>query len=118
MTAPLQHPDEKASNKVREGVTRCEPRSLRTYTPTQAVLARSSGVFHWTAEGRRLYDFTSGVLVANLGHNPVSWMRRFVGYMGWSFPQQIADGANGFFEAAPLTAYNALTQLDVEASRR
>ena len=60
-----------------------EPRSLRTYTPSLAVLAKSAGVFHWTPEGRRLYDFTSGVLVANLGHNPTSWMRRFEGYLGW-----------------------------------
>ena len=45
--------------------------ALRTFTPTQAVIAKSAGVFHWTADGRKLYDFTSGVLVANLGHNPV-----------------------------------------------
>jgi 4-aminobutyrate aminotransferase-like enzyme len=118
MTAVPSHPQEPTSNIVRSDANRFEARSLRTFTPTQAVLARSSGVFHWTAEGRRLYDFTSGVLVANLGHNPVSWMRRFAGYMGWSLPQQIAEGTSGFFEAAPLTAYNAVTQLDVEASRR
>ncbi len=52
-------------------------RALRTFTPTQAVLANSAGVFHWTAEGRPLYDFTSGVLVSNLGHNPQAWMQRF-----------------------------------------
>jgi 4-aminobutyrate aminotransferase-like enzyme len=95
-----------------------EARSLRTYTPTQAVLARSSGVFHWTPEGRRLYDFSSGVLVANLGHNPVSWMRRFVRYMGWPGTEQLASSTDGFFEAATMTAYNALTELDIEASRR
>ena len=43
--------------------SRLEPRALRTFTPTQAVLATSAGVYHWTPEGRRLYDFTSGVLV-------------------------------------------------------
>src|SRR5271169_2328780 len=74
---PLHHANEAASNPVRDGAAHFEPRSLRTYTPTQAVLARSAGVFHWTPEGRRLFDFSSGVLVANLGHNPWSWMERF-----------------------------------------
>src|SRR5881396_1766129 len=83
MTAPPHHLDEPASNVARDLIARCEPRTLRTYTPTQAVLARSAGIYHWTPEGRRLYDFTSGVLVANLGHNPNSWMRRFCDYMGW-----------------------------------
>jgi len=116
MTAPLQHPDEKASNKIREGVTRWEPRSSRTYTPTQAVLARSSGVFHWTSEGRRLYDFTSGVLVSNLGHNPVRWMEWFVHHMGWPTPG--ASTTNPFFSALPMTTYNAVTPLEIEASQR
>jgi acetylornithine/succinyldiaminopimelate/putrescine aminotransferase len=71
------HAHEPKSNCIRDDLARCEPRALRTYTPTQAILAHSAGVFHWTPEGRRLYDFTSGVLVANLGHNPRSWLRRF-----------------------------------------
>src|ERR671923_1223785 len=98
MTTPLHHGGEPASNAAREGLARYEPRALRTYTPTQAVLARSSGVFHWTPEGRRLYDFTSGVLVANLGHNPSRWMQRFTALMGW--PSGVgADGPapEGFF---------------------
>src|SRR6516165_810522 len=86
-TQGLHHPDEAASNDARDLAALYEPRSLRTYTPTQAVLARSAGIFHWTPEGRRLYDFTSGVLVANLGHNPSRWLRRFADYMGWS-PQE------------------------------
>src|SRR2546429_7929173 len=114
MTTPIQHPDEANSNTLRTQMVQVEPRSLRTYTPTQAVLARSAGVFHWTPEGRRLYDFTSGVLVANLGHNPRAWMRRFVKHMGWP----PADGADGYFAALPLTAYNALTGVEIEASRR
>ena len=77
MTSPLHHASEPGSNAVRDGVARFEPKALRTFTPTQAVLAHSAGAFHFTPEGRRLYDFTSGVLVANLGHNPTSWMQRF-----------------------------------------
>jgi 4-aminobutyrate aminotransferase-like enzyme len=78
------------------------------------VLARSAGVFHWTPEGRRLYDFTSGVLVANLGHNPQSWMRRFMQHMNWS---QV-DAAGDYSPALPLTAYNAVTPVEMAATRR
>jgi 4-aminobutyrate aminotransferase-like enzyme len=121
MTPPLHHPDESRSNDLRDQVAEYEPRALRTYTPTQAVLARSAGVFHWTPEGRRLYDFTSGVLVANLGHNPESWMRRFVGHMGWAAEAWSAEeraAAPHYFSALPLTAYNAVTPVEVEATRR
>jgi 4-aminobutyrate aminotransferase-like enzyme len=123
MTQPLHHPSETASNTARDHVARFEPKALRTYTPTQAVLARSAGIYHWTPEGWRLYDFTSGVLVANLGHNPRSWMTRFNEYMGWK--QQAADSRQqaaripaGFFEALPMTAYNAVTTIETEATRR
>src|SRR6266481_1058310 len=115
MSEPLHHLREAASNETRDQVARFEPKALRTYTPTQAVLARSAGVFHWTPEGRRLYDFTSGVLVANLGHNPRSCMTRFTNYMGWP---ALADGADGFFPALPMTAYNAVTGVETEAIRR
>jgi 4-aminobutyrate aminotransferase-like enzyme len=114
MTPPPHHPREDASNAARDRAAVVEPRAVRTYTPTQAVLARSAGVFHWTPEGRRLYDFTSGVLVANLGHNPRAWMRRFVKHMGWP----PADGSDAYFSALPLTAYNSLTGVEIEASRR
>ncbi len=114
MTPPLLHPREPKSNATRESAAQFEPRSLRTYTPTQAVIARSAGVFHWTPEGKRLYDYTSGVLVANLGHNPRSWMKRFNDYMGWSR----AEDHGEFFQAMAMTTYNAVTPLEVEASRR
>ena len=123
MMPPLHHPHEPSSNAARDQVSRFEPRALRTFTPTQAVLARSAGVNHWTPEGRRLYDFTSGVLVANLGHNPVSWLRRFAGFMGWSsvpWPEQAPTNGEpaGYSPALPFTAYNAVTELETEASRR
>lgn len=114
MTEPLHHPHESTSNTIRDGIARYEPSSLRTYTPTQAVLARSAGVFHWTPEGRRLYDFTSGVLVANLGHNPQSWMRRFMQHMNWSE----FNSPGEYSPALPLTAYNAATPVEIEATRR
>src|SRR5712692_542856 len=126
MTPSLHHPDEPVSNAARDLIARFEPRALRTYTPTQAVLARSAGIYHWTPEGRRLYDFTSGVLVANLGHNPSSWLKRYANYMGWpdaGWDQQKdqtarRQGAQGFVPALPMTAYNAITAVEVDASRR
>src|SRR5438093_1534328 len=125
MTSPLHHPDEHSSNEKRALTARLEPRALRTYTPTQAVLARSAGIYHWTPEGRRLYDFSSGVLVANLGHNPSGWMKRFVEYLGWSGSPwtSTSSPANGqappgYFSALAMTAYNAVTSVETEASRR
>src|SRR5262245_17569715 len=113
----IYHTDESQSNSARDLASRYEPHSLRTYTPTQAVLARSSGIYHWNPEGRRLYDFTSGVLVANLGHNPASWMQRFTTYMGWK-EADWAGGRDTYFSALPMTAYNAVTTVEVDASRR
>ena len=70
------------SNDVAARSATFEPLGLRTYTPSLAVIAQSEGCYHWTPEGRKLADFTSGVLVANLGHNPARWWRRVLGYMG------------------------------------
>lgn len=131
MTNCIQHPHEPVSNRNREDLAVSEPRSLRTFTPTQAVLAESAGVFHWTPEGRRLYDFSSGVLVANLGHNPRKWMERFFHHMGYkNLPINgnpcRSEGNSGsvedksfeeFFRAAPMTAYNAVTPVEVAANR-
>src|SRR5215212_4874829 len=117
MNEPLHHAGETRSNPVRDQVSRLEPKAQRTYTPTQAVIASSAGAFHFTPEGRRLYDFTSGVLVSNLGHNPRRWLERLQHYLGW--PELGANGQGGpYFEAVPLTAYNAVTAVEVEATRR
>jgi 4-aminobutyrate aminotransferase-like enzyme len=117
MTSPIHHSQESTSNAARDLAAQYEPRALRTYTPTQAVLARSAGVFHWTPEGRRLYDFTSGILVANLGHNPSRWMKRFVDYLNWPLSFEELSHSD-FFAALPMTAYNAVTEVETEASRR
>ena len=123
MPAPLQFPGEDRSNALRDTLARTEPRAMRTFTPTQAVLAKSAGCFHWTPEGRRLYDFSSGVLVANLGHNPRSWLRRLAGYLHWS-PAFFAETANdpdhddSYCPAVPLTAYNAITPVEMQAVER
>lgn len=112
---PIEHPGEEQSNEVRRTIALTEPFCLRTYTPSMAVLARSAGSYHFTPEGRKLADFSSGVLVANLGHNPTRWWERVMKYMGLSrLPQETA----AFCAAAPLTSYNAVTELEAEASRR
>lgn len=123
MTAPIQFPGEDLSNSARRTITRQEPLALRTFTPSQMVLGRSAGVFHWTPEGRRLYDYSSGVLVANLGHNPLRWMKRFASYMGWSgdiFAGRSIEltPASEFFSAVTLTAYNAVTPIEAQAVER
>ncbi|MBI3860865.1 MAG: aspartate aminotransferase family protein [Planctomycetia bacterium] len=143
MTAPIQFAGEDLSNTARRTISRQEPVALRTFTPSQTVLARSAGVFHWTPEGRRLYDYSSGVLVANLGHNPLRWMKRFANYMGWS-AASASPGKNGdpsvspspslplslsasdiettpadaYFPAVTMTAYNAVTPIEAQAVER
>jgi len=102
MPTPFDRIVEPRSEEARRRIAAVEPPSQRTYTPTIAVIAKSSGVFHWTADGHRLYDLTSGVLVTNLGHNPPDCAERFRRYS--------AD--------FPLNAYNATTPVEIEASAR
>jgi len=118
MSAVIEFPGEVRSNADRQTVATQEPVSQRTFTPSQAVFSRSSGVFHFTPEGRRLYDFSSGVLVANLGHNPPRWMRRFAAAMGWTPTLLFGDPAGASDSAVTLTAYNAVTPIEAEAVRR
>lgn len=113
-TTAIQHVGESQSNALRRRLADTEPLALRTYTPSMAMIAKSAGSYHWTPEGRRLADFTSGVLVANLGHNPTRWWQRVWGYMGL---QQL-DEASEFTQAVPLTAYNAATEIEVVACER
>ena len=42
MSPALHHANEPTSNGVRDEVAAVEPKSLRTWTPTQAVIARSA----------------------------------------------------------------------------
>ncbi len=121
MTKPIQFAFETRSNAVRQVVAQHEPAALRTYTPSQAVFAKSAGVFHYTPEGRRLYDFSSGVLVSNLGHNPRRWMQRFAKSMGWN-PEMLfgapEKSADAYCDAVTLTAYNGITEIETQAVSR
>jgi 4-aminobutyrate aminotransferase-like enzyme len=117
MNAPIRHANETTANRFREQAAAYEPRALRTFTPTQTVIARSAGVFHWTTDGRRLYDFSSGVLVTNLGHNPTSWFKRFTEYLGWP-SGGFAANAQPYIATTPMSTYNAVTPLEMEACSR
>jgi 4-aminobutyrate aminotransferase-like enzyme len=116
MNQPIQFPHEERSNAARRTIATKEPLAQRTFTPSQAVFAKSAGAFHWTPEGRRLYDYSSGVLVANLGHNPRRWLKRFFDYLGWN-PAALA-GPGEYVAAVPMTAYNAITELEAAAVER
>ncbi len=121
---PIHHPIEPRGNSSRDTINRLEPRSSRTFTPTQAVIVRSAGVYHWTEDDRRLCDCSSGVLVSNLGHNPASWMRAFYGYLNWTDPTDPNSSPqpdwlpDGFTSALPMTTYNAVTPVELNATTR
>ncbi len=120
MTQAIQFPGESKSNAVRQVVAEREPVALRTFTPSQAVFAKSAGVYHWTPEGRKLFDFSSGVLVANLGHNPRRWMQHFASYMNWT-PEALFGSpasADEYVPAITMTAYNGITEIETMAVQR
>src|SRR5213592_1459601 len=112
--APIQHAGEEKSNAIRRRLAAVEPHCIRTFTPSMAVLAKSAGCYHWTPEGRKLADFSSGVLVMNLGHNPTRWWQRVKDYLGL----HDLKSAGEFCEAVTLNAYNAVTEVEMLATER
>jgi 4-aminobutyrate aminotransferase-like enzyme len=110
----VEHSGEETSNHLRHDLVETEPTCMRTRTSSMAVLHRSAGSYHYTPEGRKLADFTSGVLVANLGHNPKRWWKRVMEYMAL----EDACGETGYHMGVTLTSYNAVTDVELEASRR
>lgn len=110
----ITHTNEPTSNDLRATLENTEPHCLRTQTTSMAVLAKSEGSYHFTPEGRKLADFTSGVLVANIGHNPKRWWKRVLELMGLN--ELDADGE--FLPAVTLTSYNAVTEVEMEANRK
>ena len=102
MNQSIQHDDEPRGNAVRARLDAINGLGQRTFTPTQAVIARAQGVRLWTVDGRELIDFTSGVLVSNLGHNHPLFEERYRHYCA----------------GLPRTAYNVVTEIEVEAAER
>ena len=93
---------EPKSNQVRELVAQYVGRGHKTYTPTQVVVAKAEGVYFWNAEGRKLLDWTSGVLVANLGHNNPDFEAAYDRYIA----------------GMPRSSYNTYTELEGMAAQR
>src|SRR5437660_2227227 len=114
VSTSIEHPAEEKSNDIRRRLAAVEPLALRTFTPSLAVLAKSAGCYHWTPEGRKLADFTSGVLVMNLGHNPTRWWQRVVDYLG----VHDLKTADEFHPGVTLSAYNAVTEVELLATER
>ena len=102
MTSVIQHEGEPKGNAVRRRLDAVVGRSLRTYTPSQLVLKKAKGCWLWTVDGRKLVDFTSGVLVMNLGHAHAGFEKLYKHYS----------------EGLPRNAYNMIAPVEVEASER
>lgn len=98
----IEHAQETAGNALRREIDQYVGRGQNTYTPTQVVVDRAEGSTLWTVDGKRLLDFASGVLVANLGHNHPGFEARYEQYR----------------RGLPHNAYNLTTRPLVEASRR
>ncbi|MCZ6676583.1 MAG: aspartate aminotransferase family protein [Candidatus Poribacteria bacterium] len=102
ITSPVQIENEPQSNESRRLAAEFISKGHKTYTPTQLVIQHAQGVYLWNPEERRFIDFTSGVLVANLGHDHPYFEERYRRYV----------------KGLPRTAYNTLTELEVRAARR
>jgi 4-aminobutyrate aminotransferase-like enzyme len=102
MTASIEHQGEPKANTIRQRLDAIVGQGQRTYTPSQLVVDKADGCDLWTVDGRKLIDFTSGVLVANLGHAHAR------------FEELTAKYANGL----PRNAYNMVTEIEVEAAER
>lgn len=98
----IEHAGEPKGNAIRAAHAAWVGRAGQTYTPTQMVVARAEGAELTTADGHRLIDFTSGVLVCNLGYAHPGFERRYGDYLG----------------ELPRNAYSMITSIQVEASRR
>jgi 4-aminobutyrate aminotransferase-like enzyme len=102
MNASIQHEGEPKANAIRRRLDKAVGRGLRTYTPTQLVVQKAKGCHLWTVDGRKLIDFTSGVLVVNLGHAHPEFERLYKRYAA----------------GLPRNAYNMVAPIEIEAAER
>lgn len=98
----ITHTNEAKANAIRERLNRVVGLGQRTFTPSQVVVERAEGSRLYTVDGRTLIDFTSGVLVANLGHAHKA------------FEEHCARYAAG----VPRNAYNMIAPIEVDAAER
>lgn len=102
MTASIAHPGESAANAVRSKLDKFVGKGQRTFTPSQLTVAKARGCRIWTVDGRSLIDFTSGVLVANLGYGHPKFEMLYRKYAA----------------GLPRNAYNMVAPIEVEAAER
>lgn len=102
MSVLVQHDGEPQGNALRQCLNKTVGRGQRTYTPSLVAVAKAKGCHLWTADGRKLIDFASGVLVTNLGHGHAAFERRYRAYS----------------RGLPRNAYNMVTPIEVEAAER
>jgi 4-aminobutyrate aminotransferase-like enzyme len=98
----ISHENEPEGNEIRKTVCEYVGQGQTTYTPTQIAVAKAKGSSLWTVDGRKLIDFTSGVLVQNLG------------YQHPLFEKYSAKYKKGL----PRNAYNMVSHVFADASRR
>ena len=98
----IQHDGEPKANAIRERLDAVVGKGQRTYTPSQVTVKSAKGSYLWTVDGRKLVDFTSGVLVANLGHDHPR------------FEELCREYADGL----PRNAYNMVAEIEVIAAER
>ena len=87
---PIYIENDDRSNEIRKQIVDLIPKSHKTYTSTQLVVDRAEGVRLWNPEGREFIDFSSGVLVANLGHNHPYFEEQYAGILVFVAPEALA----------------------------
>lgn len=98
----IEHNNEPLGNEVRRRSDAIIGKGQGTFTPSLAVVNKALGCRLWTIDGLELIDFTSGVLVTNLGHaHPL-------------FESLQAEYARFL----PRSSYNMLTTVEVRAAER
>ena len=55
---------------------------MHSYSRFPVALDRGKGATLWDAEGREYIDFTSGIVVASLGHADEGWLEAVAGQAG------------------------------------
>lgn len=102
MTGSIRHPGEPRGNRIRSGLDQLIGRGQRTYTPSLLAVLKAKGCNIWTVDGRELVDFTSGVLVINLGHQHPLFEKQYKLYAA----------------GLPRNAYNMVAPIEIDAARR
>ena len=98
----IRHLNEPKGNAIRERLDKCVGRGQRTYTPSLIAVEKAKGCFVWTVDRRKLIDFTSGVLVVNLGYAHAGFERLYRRYLA----------------GLPRSSYNMVAPVEVEAAER